>query len=323
MSKKYYLWIIGLVIFLLILTKIGLSNIVFVLSKMRISYAILACILTPSLAFLKASRWRYLLKMQGINYSFKASFLTYLAGLYLGLVTPGRIGELVKVYYLKQDKRISVGKSLSSILVDRFLDILVLVIFGCLGLFIFSVPQRTTLTIVALTGLFSFGWIVVLNRKYGQRILRFLYKVFLLEKIAHRAHNPFNDFYLGVEKMRNWRLAFPLLVSLFAFFIGFFQCYLLSVSLNIPIPFLYLIFSVAIANLVSLIPISIAGIGTRDATLIGLFAILGIKPESAVSFSLMYLFVFNISLALMGLPAWWKQSAAYALKKQNEREPDG
>jgi len=324
MIKKPHLWwVIGIGIMALILSKIDLSGTFLVFSATKVFYLPFIFFLTVPLILAKTFRWRYLLKMQQIDYGFKASLLTFLAGSYVGVITPGRIGELARVYYLKQERKISVGQSLSSLFMDRILDALILLFFACSGLLIFSVSRKLTLLVVALAVLLAFGGTLSLRRKYAQRMLGFLSRFSFFKKLAHHVGSTFDDFYGGIEKMRGWRLTFPLLLSLSAYLIGFFQCYLISVALNISISFSYLVFCVAIASLVSLIPITIAGIGTRDATLIGLFAVLGLEPESAVSFSLTYLFVFNISVAFMGLFAWWKKSSGHVIKKQNERKPVG
>ena len=61
----------------------------------------------------------------------------------------------------------------------------------------------------------------------------------------------------------------------------------------------------AISNLISFIPISISGLGTRDATLIYLFSLIGLKPELAVSYSFLVFIVFFVCGGLMGAVAWW------------------
>jgi len=61
----------------------------------------------------------------------------------------------------------------------------------------------------------------------------------------------------------------------------------------------------AISNLISFIPISIAGLGTRDATLIYLFSLIGLKPELAVSYAFLVFITFFVCGGLMGAVAWW------------------
>ena len=40
-----------------------------------------------------------------------------MSSIYVGIVTPGRIGEFVKAFYLKSNKGISISKGISSVLI--------------------------------------------------------------------------------------------------------------------------------------------------------------------------------------------------------------
>ncbi|GAH09297.1 unnamed protein product, partial [marine sediment metagenome] len=64
------------------------------------------------------------------------------------------------------------------------------------------------------------------------------------------------------------------------------QIYILGLSLDIEIPYLVFLMLYAIANIVAFIPITFAGLGTREATLIFLFSFFGVSPEKAVVISL-------------------------------------
>ena len=81
-------------------------------------------------------------------------------------------------------------------------------------------------------------------------------------------------------------------------------CYLLAIGLNIPVSFFYLASCVSISNIISLLPVSVSGIGTRDVLLIALFSQVGLSAESAVGFSFMFLVFFSGMSALFGFIAW-------------------
>ncbi len=59
----------------------------------------------------------------------------YNASIYIGLFTPGRVGEASRVFYLKKEH--SVGKSFVSIILDRLADIVFLLLFGYFSMFLF------------------------------------------------------------------------------------------------------------------------------------------------------------------------------------------
>lgn len=136
--KRHFLKIIGILIFVYILFKIDISKTLGVLANIKIDYVLIVFLLSMPSMLVKSWRWQYLLKMQGVDYSLKNAFITYLASLYLGVITPGKIGEFAKAFYLKEDKGINIGKAFSSVFTDRLLDLCVLIIFGFAGIFYFS-----------------------------------------------------------------------------------------------------------------------------------------------------------------------------------------
>jgi uncharacterized membrane protein YbhN (UPF0104 family) len=66
-------------------------------------------------------------------------------------------------------------------------------------------------------------------------------------------------------------------------------CFMLALSLGLNISYWYLLVSLAISSAVAILPISISGLGTREATFILLFSLIAIVPEEAISFSLLVL----------------------------------
>ena len=73
----------------------------------------------------------------------------------------------------------------------------------------------------------------------------------------------------------------------------------------VSIDFMTITLFIAISRLIGLIPISISGLGTRDATLIYLFSLIGLKPELAVGYSFLIFVTFFIFNGIIGSVAWW------------------
>jgi uncharacterized membrane protein YbhN (UPF0104 family) len=56
----------------------------------------------------------------------------------------------------------------------------------------------------------------------------------------------------------------------------------------------------AITSSIAVIPVSIYGLGTRDATLVALFSLYDIPPENSISFTLFWFAVFFITPSIIG-----------------------
>ena len=113
---KYVQYLIGIAILAIILFKIDLRNAFRVISHINIMHLAGISLITVPQLFLKSLRWHYLLDMQGIKYSVWKSFIIYLKGIYLGVITPGRSGELIKVAYLRNEKNVEIGEGFASVL---------------------------------------------------------------------------------------------------------------------------------------------------------------------------------------------------------------
>ena len=94
------------------------------------------------------------------------------------------------------------------------------------------------------------------------------------------------------------------MLTLIAWSISFLQGYMISRSLDINISFITVVACMSIAAILNLLPISILGIGTRDAVFISIFAMLSISYEQAVAFSMLIL-LFMVFNGILGVLAWW------------------
>ncbi|MBU0999514.1 flippase-like domain-containing protein, partial [Patescibacteria group bacterium] len=267
------------------------SKLILVLNEINYFYFFLAFLMLFPIFMIKVYRWNYLMKKQNINYSFKDSFLMYGTGMYIGIITPGRLGELSKIAFLKKNN--SLGKSTVSVVVDRLTDLIFLLFFGYFGFFLFFSLFKNLILILTLILVFS---LILLITFLKTNIIKFLLKKMLNLIIPAKYQKSwkinFQDFIneLKIYKLKNYLFIF--LITAFSWFIYYFQTYLLAKSIGINnLSFLFISIAVTIAGLVTLLPISILGIGTRDVTLIGLFNAFSINQETTVSFSFLILLI--------------------------------
>ena len=96
-------------------------------------------------------RWS---KVVGNGVRFRDAFISVMIGLFINNVLPARIGEIARGYALARRRGISFTYSVTTVFVDRFFDLVGLLIIT----FIFSSPKMAFLTrqwgIYMLLGLF-------------------------------------------------------------------------------------------------------------------------------------------------------------------------
>ncbi|MFC2066189.1 lysylphosphatidylglycerol synthase transmembrane domain-containing protein [Chloroflexota bacterium] len=307
LKTKWILRSIGLILFIIILSRLDLSKLVTLLLNINPYYLILALLLFSPLLITKAVRWRLLMRGQGIEYSLKDSTTMYAASMYIGAITPGRLGDFIKVFYLKEDGY-PLGKSFATVLLDRLFDILSLLVLGYAGMLLFMTLFERAIIVLSLILVATFSLIVFFICKKGlsKRILGYISANFVPERYKGNAKNWFFDFSNAIKAIKTSQLILATFVTFLGWALYFLIMYLLALSVDIDISFLYLATCVSIAAVITLLPISIAGIGTRDAALIILFSYLGLSRELAIAFSIMILFMYAVN-GFIGLGAWLKK----------------
>lgn len=133
----------------------------------------------------------------------------------------------------------------------------------------------------------------------------------------------YNNFLEAIYDFKTIKIIIPVVATFIGYSIFYYQCYLMALSLRIPISLFGVIFCISISSLMSLIPITISGIGTRDATLIFLFSLLGLTKEAAVSFSIIFLSIVYITTAIFGGIAWWKKALRIRMISKLNVTPQG
>lgn len=297
--------LIGLGILALILFKLDLEATVQVLAKARWGYLLLALAANPLLFGLKSWRWRELLRMQSINYPHSDAFLAFVSGLFLGLVTPGRVGEMSKALYLKQDRDVPVSEGLANVLMDRLFDLYTILVLGTIGLIWFQLLPGWALVLIAVGTIVAlFMPIALLSERMASWGLRLLRRTPILRHHDARLTKATSRFQGGLRPLLKPGLVVPLASTLGAYALFFGQARLLALALDLQVGIFYLAVCLSIAGVITLLPISFSGLGTRDAILIALFVPLGLAAEDAVAFSLLFFLTFYVGGGIIGALAW-------------------
>jgi len=292
---KWLLRFIGIIIFIVILTRIDVKEVIKIWGRLNIFYAALPVFFTFLHLFFAVFRWRILLKAQRIELGWKEAFLIYTSGLFWGLATPGRIGEFSKVFYLKE-KGYSLGKSLPNIVIDRFLDVLLLFLVAYFGMVYLShIFARAIVIIISL-------WLFF-QKEIRNKIMRKIFNRIIPLRMKAEARQQYQTFCSELKDLDRNKLLEAILITGIIWLFQFVLIYILAGALGITIPFLSLSIFYVIAALVAAVPISVAGIGTRDLVLILLFAQVGLNRNLAISFSLLIVYL-NLILLVVGFLAW-------------------
>jgi len=133
-KPKYFFRSIGFFIFVYILTLVDFARFQEVFGNVNIFLFTLSVLLTLAMILIKGKRWQYINRVQSIDISIFKIYKMFTLAIALGQVTPGRLGELIKVRSIKKYSP-DLAKRWSGVLIDRIHDVIVLLFSGLVSVF--------------------------------------------------------------------------------------------------------------------------------------------------------------------------------------------
>ncbi len=306
MQKRYskLFVLIGIGIFIYLLSNIDLAILVNSFRKLNLLlFLISLAFIIPSVT-LKSFKWLLIVDKKD-RIPLPKAIVAWVAGFGAGMVTPGKVGNFLRAKFLKG----KLGKSLLTVFVDRINDVFLLFILGIFSIFILFSNKNSLFNLSYLFILFFILFLILIlvlrNEKLIRKIAKPFYKYLIPEKFKKSIGENFNIFYRNFEKLEKRKILGNFLLTILAWFVGFLQYWFLSFAFGLNLSYFSICLITPILLLVQLIPISISGIGTREATSVLLLSSFGISPELAIAFSL-GIMVKDYIIGGIGLIFWFK-----------------
>ncbi|MBI2598413.1 MAG: flippase-like domain-containing protein [Candidatus Diapherotrites archaeon] len=295
MKLYKYLPVIGIILLLAIIYYVGPQKILESLFEANFLLLSLAFMFFFPVTAIQAFKWHMLLKFQGFNLHFFSSCKIFLISSFYACITPGKIGSFIRIPYIHKEAQKPLLDCSINVLMDRLTDIFSLFILAfSVILFLPSISDYYPLHFFALFIAGALGALFYFKKNY-LKLLNFLYIHLLPKKFKKNSSESMLGSQLLPVSNRNF--FFIITATLIAQLMVFFQGYLIALSFGINLPFLLFTGIVAFSSVVSLIPVSIQGFGTRESVLLYFFSFFSVEPSKTVVFSLIsviVLYTFNI-----------------------------
>jgi uncharacterized protein (TIRG00374 family) len=275
----------GIILLIYIIYDIGIEKITDTFLQISPIYLLIAAALTFPRLFIRNTQWQYLLKSQRIIVSYWTSMKIFLISYFYGAITPGYLGLMIRIPYMKAATNQPFGKLFINSMVETAVHGLSLYIMMLLGALAVAdqypeIFYGASIFVVANIIIYAF----FIKKERGEKTFYFFIKI-MVPKIFKKHLTQFVDtFYEDFPNIREFLV--PFLLGIPAWIIIYSQIYIISIPLGIEIPYFTFLVIYAIGNIIALIPITTAGLGTREAALIFLFGLYGMAPEKAVVISL-------------------------------------
>jgi uncharacterized protein (TIRG00374 family) len=299
MDWKKLLPIVGIIILIYVLWRFNIEKILAVFSTIDPFYAALCFLSFPFFLLVINIEWYLILKQQNIHVSFTYALKNNLIGYFYGFITPGGFGNYLRALYLKQESNAPLPKCISNIITFNTVDLITLFALSSIG-GLFLLGQYPYLFILSFLLLFSLIAIFIffLRQRKSKQLFEKLLKTQIFQTIQGFMDDPIETFYDDLPSFKSLRL--PFLVSFCGWFVFFAELCLIAQLFDIHVPFLTLFFILTITATIAAIPISLYGVGTRDAALVALLSLYSVSPENCISLTLFWFTVFWVAPSIVG-----------------------
>jgi uncharacterized protein (TIRG00374 family) len=212
----------------------------------------------------------------------EATRLTLVANT-LNMVLPSKMGDIVKAYFMRDRGYLSGSLSLSIVIFEKACDMLSLLFWCALGLVLYPYKDAFfwTMTLGVLVGLIL-GLLLLGSQQFAHLFIQVAQKV-----APQKLKTRLEQFKTAWQEVHDyfWRDRAQLFtisaISILIWFLHMLQIWFFILALKAWVPLLTSLALSPLAILAGLLPLTFAGVGTRDAALIVLYQPYFAAPTAA------------------------------------------
>ena len=245
---------------------------------------------------LQAIRWRRIAAT--LEVSVPRFYEMTVSGIAVNNVLPGRIGDFLRARWLGLEARMAYGKAFGTVILDRALDVVVLVGLLVVGIeavassaWLWQLAAAGAVLVLAIAGVLLFSRLYIGSRERDRRergLVRRLVRD-TVERLAEPLGRRHIVVWLGLSVLAwtSWALA----------------AYLVARSLGIELSVTEALFVTAVLNLGSAVPSSPGYVGTYEWLGVASLGLLDIDHEPALAFTILLHAAWYVPTTLFGAVA--------------------
>jgi len=283
-KKTIFSFIVSFSILYLLIKNVDFNNVIVVTKNLNLPIYILAIVVHYSSFYIRGLRWKKLLNTIQIRAGTSALTEMVFLSWFANSIIPAKIGDVYRSYLLKKYNSAPISTSLGTIVVERIFDITVLLILLSVSgaiLFKDKIPGQILQSLEV--GYILLGFVIlglVLLKIFKVHIIRIIpYKFTIIFENLHKSvydsfSNPNTFVNVSILTVVSWVLEsgrFLLVTKA------------LGVDLSLPV----IIFVVLAASLLTAIPLTPAGLGAVEVSIVGILAIVGVDTAVGTSIALL------------------------------------
>jgi uncharacterized protein (TIRG00374 family) len=226
---------------------------------------------------------------------------------FVNSIVPAKLGDVYRSYLLKKQSDSPISASLGTLFVERIFDIaILLLLLSTSGFNIFknNMPSEISESI-------EIGYFLLIMVFFGI-VLVWLFKEQLLEIIPDKFHFHFRNMHVGIyNSLSNRKIVFRVIVlTSLAWTLEASRFMLVTQSLGLNLSLEIILFVVLAASLLTAIPLTPAGLGAVEVSIVFILGIFGTDVATGTSVALLDRLISYWSILVTG-------SIAYILNEMN------
>lgn len=301
MNKKI-VWlgkfILALAVIYFLISSIGLKDLLDAVKNVNIILLLVAALVL--LTYYVVGAWNLQAFMHSIDkkISFSKALKYYFMSWAWGMFIPGKIGDFSLMYYLKKEKNSYEEGFVVSLLI-KISSLIVLGILSIIGAHIYLTNYLAWLiTIIIIAYSLVIGIVLFTKKPY-----------ILFAKFISLFSKKFGEKFLSARKVLNKsvsRKSWFIIGNFYALLrwvVESFVNYLIIIGFGVNISFITVLLINSITVLISMIPITVSGLGIRESSKTYLYTQVGVLASAAAGAAIVYtllLYVYAFIIMLVG-----------------------
>jgi glycosyltransferase 2 family protein len=222
------------------------------------------------------AKWEYYTRVLGMHPGRGKNLIIFFSAFTMA-VTPGKFGEVLKSYLLKQVNGTPVSRSAPIVVAERLTDFIGLVLLLIVGAYVFDISR---MAVVGFAVFFFAVTLLLAWRRGSLFVIDFLGRLPVLRRFAQHGHSAYESIH---ALLRPRPLAAATVLSIIAWFFECFGFWIILHVFEAPPTVLKATFIYAFSTVIGAASMLPGGLGTTEGSLTGLSMLAGATRDVAVA----------------------------------------
>ncbi|MDO9518203.1 MAG: lysylphosphatidylglycerol synthase transmembrane domain-containing protein [Methanosarcinaceae archaeon] len=296
-KKTIISFIVSFLILYLLIRNVDFNSVIVVSKNLNLPIYALAIVVHYSSFYVRGLRWKKLLNT--LNIPVSTSVLTEMVFLswFVNSIVPAKIGDVYRSDLLKKYNSAPISTSIGTIVVERVFDItILLVLLSVSGAILFKDKMPGHILQSLEIGYILLGFVIlglILLKIFKGHVIRIVPNRFTM--IFENLHNGVYDSFSNLNTF-----VYVAILTIISWFLESGRFLLVATALGIDLNLPTIIFVALAASLLTAIPLTPAGLGAVEVSIVGILAMMGVDTAVGTSIALLDRLISYWSVLVIG-----------------------